>query len=70
MKIRLVVEILPDRDPGGSFHDLARMMEFMARAMRHEADRLWACEKERVEQTRKDATKERAWKKQEKRLVK
>ena len=64
--MRLVVEIFPEKDPAGSFHDLARMMEFMARAMRHEADRLWACEKERIEQTRKGATKERGWKRQEK----
>ena len=64
--MRLVVEILPEKAPGGSFHDLARMLEFMARAMRLEGDRLWACEKERIEQTRKDATKERGWKRQEK----
>lgn len=67
--MRLVVEILPEKDPARSFHDLARMMESMARAMRHEADRLWACEKERIDQTRNDATKEQAWKKQEKRSI-
>lgn len=54
MKIRLVMEFGPE-DAALEFHDLARILESMAKGLRQEADRLAAREKKRNERMIEEA---------------
>ena len=62
MKIRLVLEFSPEDGIAGSFHEAARRMESVARALRREADRQWAAEKERTDRIGTITIKEEEWK--------